>query len=313
MKKLIPLLILVVLTAGCIDLPDFLQSGMDTQTTELPPDIMVIQNSNVIPRPPVNAQDQFTVSFEIQNQDDLREVEDVMVQLYDYGLCNPLSGTPDWIVTQGIYTSTFADFAPDQTEFVEWTFQAPSSDQMGYLETTCPVRYKVSYEFTAASQIDTQVISSDRLKQLQRTGQTPNFTAKQVVGRGPVKIYFSYGASLPIRTSSDIDSILPIFITVQDKGSGILSDLEEGKLKFYVPDDFTVKTCGKFDCDNGVCTNNAIIPIIKKKSPQLRCSFVMPTNDTVSIERTYYISGNMTYTYDLTGEHEIKIKPILGL
>jgi len=312
-RLLLPLLILVVLTAGCVDLDDFFQGTFRPETTELPPDTMVIKDARVIPTPPVNAQDQFTVYFIIKNQDELREVEDVQLQLYDYGMCELISSSPSLVHSAGTYSTEFDVFVPDQEETVEWIFKAQSGDQMGYLEKTCPIRWKVTYDFTSLSQINVQVISNERLRDLQREGQTPTFTPVQTIGRGPVKIYFNFGTNLPIRTSTETDSILPIYINVTNKGRGIFSEVPEEALKIYVPDDFEVVSCPKFTYDDGAYVNNEPLPLINKKSPQYRCSFKMPTDDTVPVDKTYYINANMTYSYDITGEQEVKVKPTLGL
>ena len=192
----------LVLVSGCIQgLPNIFRGQTGTQTTEFPPDIITVSSKNVIPNP-VNAQDTFTVSFEIKNIDDINDVENVDVQLFDWGLCEPDLDPNIWALSQGIYTQTFTSLAPNQTEFVEWQFSAPSNDQIANLPAKCPVRFKITYDSVANTQTDLLVISSDRLSQLQRAGETPSFTPSQVIGRGPIKIDFSFGATLPIRTST---------------------------------------------------------------------------------------------------------------
>jgi hypothetical protein len=313
MKLGILCLFVVVLASACVEIPGFGQGNV--KTTELPPDIMVVQNTNTIPTPPVNTGDQLTVSFEIKNQDDTNEISSANIQLFDYGLCSPQESlfTPEgWDQITGTYSYSFNSFAPGQTEFIEWTFKAPTNDQTGSLGTTCPIRFKTSYNFSAVSQINVEVITSDRLKDLQRSGETPTFTPDQTIGRGPIKISFDFGAALPIRASS----ILPVFITVEDKGEGLLGDIPSRKLMFSVPDTFNVSSCDKFEQVSLVnktrtYTNKQSIPMIKKKSPQLRCSFTVPNDAQVVVEKTYYLSANMSYTYSLTNEVDVEIKPTL--
>src|SRR3990170_5909812 len=81
----------IVFVSACVDLPGFGTGGI--QTTELPPDTVIVQNLNTIPNPPINANDQFSVSFEVKNQDDINEVSGVSIQLFDYGLCRPQDST----------------------------------------------------------------------------------------------------------------------------------------------------------------------------------------------------------------------------
>ncbi|MFQ6020598.1 MAG: hypothetical protein ACE5J4_01095 [Candidatus Aenigmatarchaeota archaeon] len=316
MKKFVLAGILaVIFISGCVDSDLFqgLIGGEGPETTELPPDIIVIQNTNIIPTPPIDAEDQFSISFEVKNQDDLKEVENVKIQLYDYGLCEPR------FLEEGetTYTEDIGTLYPGQTEFIEWEFQAPSNDQMVYLSVKCPIRYKVSYDFTTYSQIDVDVISPEELKRLQRTGETPTFTPTQTIGRGPLKIYFDFGSSMPIRASnySEKNYTLPIYITVEDKGSGIYGNIPKDALSFSIPSDFVVSKCDKFryDEDSGLYFNNKEIPMIKKKTPQIRCSFITPSVDNVVVEKTYFLTANISYTYDLNQENEIKVEPTLGV
>lgn len=341
MKKIILGLILVLLIAGCSGLPDLSTllnggGGNNVNKTELSPDLIVIQNINVVPSPPLNAGDDFTVSFEIKNQDDINEVRNVNYELYDWGICTPPTQT----------SGSFASLAPLETEFEQWGFKAPDNSQIGYLPTKCPIRFKANYSYTVASQIDVDVISQDRLGQLQRAGTPPSFTPNLVVGRGPIKVYFSIGAQMPVKEGTTI----PVFIQVEDKGTGLFGDITPGHLYINFPQEFTVTDCGtKFGpaaspmttfcagnynqpitdtnsfCDvnndgkidvrdvaslsSGITYDNTgNITMIDKSSPQMRCSVTVPS---VDVERTFYISGYLSYTYDVDGETSVNVKPTM--
>lgn len=299
MKKFVLSLLLIVLISGCT-IPEGFLPGTGTTKKEQSTDLIIVQNLNIIPTPPINAGDQFSISFEIKNQDEVVSVDNVSYNLFDKGLCKEkLSGDEE-------NASISGGLAPLQAEFKEWTFRAPSNEDIGHLSVTCPMRFMVSYSHTATSQIDIDVINSDRLSQLQKSGQAPSFTPTLTVGSGPVKIYFDFGASMPVRNATT----LPVYITVEDKGTGLLGTIGSGNLKITFPDGFTIGDCPKFTCSsppgNIVCTTNADIPIIKKKSPQLRCSITTPAE---SIEKTYYIRADMDYNYDIVQEASVEIKP----
>jgi hypothetical protein len=322
MKKVILLSILsVLLISGCVEMPEAFKSifpgAGGPEVKELPPDVIAVENINVIPNPPINTGDQFSVSFEIKNREETKEVPTVTVQLFDYGLCKPELDTSEWVKqADGIsYKKEYTQgFAPLQTELVEWLFTAPTTAEIGNLPSKCPIRFKISYNFTSLSRVDVNVISYERLRQIQRAGNVSTFIPTVNVGRGPVKIYFTFGTSLPIRTSTEsFESILPVFITIEDKGTGLLSDIQENELYIFYPPQFTVSSPGKFECSDGVCRNNQEIPMIKKKSPPLRISFKMPDESVVPIERTFFISAEMNYTYDITGETEVEIEPLIGI
>ncbi len=314
MKKFIFSLFLILLVSGCAGMPDifngiFPGTGNKVNKTELSPDLLVIQNINVLPNPPVNAEDEFTVSFEIKNQDDINEVRNVKYTLYDWGLCTAPNDRD----------GTFGSFAPQQTEFMEWSFKAPKNDEIAYLPNRCPIRFKINYTINTTSQIDVDVISKDRLSQLQRAGNSPTYIPSLTIGRGPIKIDLSFGAILPARDGTT----LPVYITVQDKGSGLLKEVpndtvDSGKksLTLKIPKDFDIGDCEKFnnsgsDSNYKYYKNNVTIPLIKKSSPQIRCSFVTPSTADVPslVEKTYFITASLEYDYDIFGETVVSVKP----
>lgn len=301
MKKFVLGIFLILLVSGCSGMPDIF-SGLlpggnsKVNTTEASPDLIVIQNLKSIPSPPINSKDTFSVTFEIVNQEEVEQVP-ITYELFDYGLCTP--PTSDTKITTPI------NIAPLGTEFKEWVFTAPSNDQIAGLPTKCPIRFKINYVWEAKSQIDADVISRDRYDQLQRTGQFPSFTPSLSVGRGPIKIYLSFGTTLPMRT----DSTLPIFITVEDKGYGLLGNIPTGALTLNFGGLSNVDCGERFtSCGGGSCSNAAIIPMISKKSPELRCTAKAPS---VNIEKTFYITASLSYSYDLVGEVDVEVKPFL--
>ena len=295
MNKFVLSLLLIVLISGCT-IPGGLIPGTGPTTKEQSPDLVIVQNLNVIPAPPINAGDQFSISFEIKNQDEVVSVDDVSYNLFDKGKCTvKLSGDEE-------VTTTPFSLDPLQSEFREWTFKAPSSDDIGHLSVTCPMRFMVTYTHTATSQIDIDVINNDRLSQLQKAGQTPSFTPTLTIGSGPIKTYFDFGASMPVRN----ETTLPIYITVEDKGTGLLENIKDGKLTITFPTGFTVSDCTKFICTGVVCKNSGDIQMIRKKSPQIRCSITTPAE---TIEKTYYIRADLEYTYNIVQEASVEIKP----
>jgi len=306
MKKLILTLTLILLISGCVGMPDI--SGLfgpkKTEVKESLPDVIVVQNINILPLPPINTGDQFSVSFELSNQEEIKEV-DVDYELLDDGLCKTTPEKP---------SGSFPDFVPGQVEFVEWTFDTPSSADIGYLSIKCPIRFKVDYDFGAVSEIEANVITKDRYDQLQQSGEFTTFTPTLTVGRGPIKIYMEFGATLPIKN----DSTLPVYITVEDKGTGLLTEIPDSgdkRLTIKVPEGFvlTSDSCGdRFTCDVAArtCRNIQNITMIKRKSPTFRCSFITSSDDVVVLERTYFISASLNYTYNVIKEVDVEVKPL---
>jgi len=372
MKKIFLSLVLLslVFVSGCTDFP-----GMESlfgpgeggeKVVEESPDILVIENKNIIPNPPINANDDFTLSFTVKNQDDISEVENVEMQLYDWGVCKP-GDNADFTSETGKYTKPLGaggTLSPQQEDYVELEFTSPDNDQIAEMEATCPVRYRVNYDYEAKTQVDMMVISKEELKQKERAGESVYFTPTETIGRGPIKVYIRFGKSSPVETGE----VLPVFIDIEDKGSGsigseIKNEVGGEVLRFYVPIDFTViKECNKLtlleetetegnmeyniwelkehachikpdrtdentenfcngkstkeECENAdfsVCywEGESIAMVKKKSSPQIRCSFTVPSEEDVPVQKTYNFYADMTYSYNLDGEDEIKIKPTL--
>lgn len=311
MKKTILTLFLIIAISGCT-MPGALEQLMpgytEQEVKELSPDVLTIKSLTVIPPPPINADDQFSVSFIIANLDEIKDVENTSYQLFDSGLCNHVSGNDP-------YNYFFGDFVPLEERFFEWTFNAPTNDDIAHLSTKCPIRFKVNYDMDSTSQIDLSVITDERLKELQRAGESISFIPTLTLGRGPLKVKISFGASMPIRASTKDKAIkLPIYLVIEDKGTGLYTKVPDGKLTLKIHSDFDRigKDCDKFNyvtTSEGYSyyTNNDPISIIRKKSPQLKCSFNSSSN--VDFEKTYYITAYLNYNYTITGETEVTINP----
>lgn len=223
------------------------------------------------------------------------------------GYCYTCTGvSPQGFPTSGTTTtiSGAKTYQPLQTELFEYGFTAPSNNNIGNMPSSCKLRYKITYSFTAKTQTDVTVISQSKLEELQRAGQPPSATPLQSVGAGPIKIFFDFGASQPVMSGD----ILPLFITIEDKGSGVYGKVLSGNLKITMPPGFTVKQCDKFSGTSGVIQSSAEIPLIKKKSAQMRCSFTTPP---VTDMKTFYILGELQYDYKLDNEVDVAVNPTL--
>ena len=301
--------VLLVFASGCIT-PQVNISAMTTpETNEAPADLITVTDINTIPNQPIDADTGFSLTFNVNNVDDIKEVNNVGVYLYDYGLCGKESAKDMSDLT----------FAPLQSEFIEWKFTAPSNDQISYMPSDCKIRWKANYSFSAMTQVDFQVISKQRLQEKQRAGEEVSFSPTQTIGRGPIKINFGFSTGLPVQSGKD----MIFFIWVENKGSGIIGDLNPRRTNFYlkIPKDVTdFDNCsGRFapvkDGNGNILAEGnykiynltKTIPMIEKKSPKIRCSFKVPN---INDERTFFIYANITnYSYDIDNQYSVKINP----
>lgn len=304
MKKII-LLISILFISGCVGMPDFFSGLTGTQKSkvkEQPLDVITVQNINTLPKPPINTGDQFSISFEVTNLEEEREVEEVSYSLLDTGLCERSAGDD---VSKSF---TPPSFLPKQDEFVEWTFWTPTAEDLVHINSKCPVRFKVSYSFDAISEMEVDVISKAKYDQLQQSGEFQTFVPTLSLGRGPLRIILEFGASQPIKT----DTTLPIYVTVEDKGTGLYATIPDGALNLTVPAGFSLEGCGdRFGCTGNTCSNSGNIMMIEKKSPTFRCSLRTPSEGTVAFEKVYIIESGLHYTYDITKQVDVDIKALV--
>jgi hypothetical protein len=304
MRKII-LLISILFISGCVGMPDFFSGLTGTQKSkvkEQPLDVITVQNINTLPKPPINTGDQFSISFEVINLEEEREVEEVSYSLLDTGLCERFAGDD---VSKSF---TPPSFLPKQDEFVEWTFRTPTAEDLVHINSKCPVRFKVSYSFDAISEMEVDVISKAKYDQLQQSGEFQTFVPTLSLGRGPLRIILEFGASQPIKT----DTTLPIYVTVEDKGTGLYATIPDGALNLTVPAGFSLEGCGdRFGCTGSTCSNSGNIMMIEKKSPTFRCSLRTPSEGTVAFEKVYIIESGLHYTYDITKQVDVDIKALI--
>ena len=318
MKRLISILILVLLISGCAGFPNIF--GQDKDVKEASEDVVTVENVNVLPVPPITAGDQFSVSFQVTNMDEDQNV-DATYELLDAGLCkDPVTGEKE-----GDFGGSLV---PGQVEFVEWTFDTPESQDIAYIKTICPVRFRVTYRFNAQSEIEVNVISDARYRQLQQSGTFETFTPTLTMDRGPIKIDIELGATMPLKAGS----LLPVYLTVYDKGQGLIDKIPFYQLVLGVPGE-TVNNSGNIACrysDEDCfipydCTaflrpdsqptagytyyvNNMDVPLMDRKTYKMKCSFRVPD---IRAEHTYFFDAYfLEYYYDVLKQVDVEVKPL---
>jgi hypothetical protein len=188
---------------------------------------------------------------------------------------------------------------PQDVEVVQWGFKAPSNELLGGMEGSCPLSFKISYVFDAQTVADVTFISKTRLEEETRAGRRTLVTPIETKARGPVKIDVEFGLNQPIRSGL----MVPVIFRIQDRGSGMLESIPASALKLEtnIPD-FDLDDCPKLkEMDE--------IPMIRRESPPIRCSFRAPD---VTDLRTFYIKVWIEdYTYNLYGGETVTITPTL--
>ena len=340
---------LVVSISGCVGLPGFESLfGGTGPTVEQSADIITTESIRIIPNPPVLSGNEFTLMFTLKNQDAIQSVENVVVRLYNWGVCAPKLETflpTGWEVDGNTYTNTFAEFGPQEEQVIELNFVAPDNSKTGNMEADCPIKWEVNYDFTAVTQDDFIVISKTRQRELDQNSIVWAGTDQaQYVGIGPIKIYFNFKTPMPVQATSTIQFSLQI----EDKGTGLYSKVNAGTMELKVPKEW-IDTSSTFEDINKLCTSNFEVVTIKntnglvegtdyitvkannikiedgyvayvnakdiniydRNSAENICNFKAPDLDAEDIpEKSYFVSATIAgYEYKIPNEQAVHIKP----
>src|SRR3989344_8232809 len=330
MNKLSLLLMaLVVFSSACVSLSDMFQGSFGKTTVEETADIVVMQSKQTIPNPPVLAGNDFIVAFTLRNDDVKQDVSNVGLKLYNWGPCtankdkfepDPDEWTPDVPSNPKTYTRTFAELVPQQEESIELAFTAPSNQQIGFLRTTCPIKWLVEYKFSARSQDDFTIISATKQKQLQRAGQPWEGTDEApLAGIGPVKVLFRWLSQIPVQSKGPLQFTLQVV----DRGPGWSKEAAKGSMFLKIPLDWgdegnaCTDKFERIDDENAfaVYRNAKAINLIKRESAEISCKFRAPNLDdpltALNVpERSYLVVSNITdYNYQMFDEQAVDINP----
>jgi hypothetical protein len=288
-------------------------------------DLVVATNEPTIPSSPSSGTD-FTARFTVKNQHTTEKSNDTGVWIYDTGRCviTKIGGlTPDKVgqMWPGLTLETadgvkhVATFAAGQQELVRLDMRAPTSSEMGGLPYTCPIRYMINYTFKAKSSVTADVMSSDRLKQIEtQTGERPTYARTLNVGTGPIRTVIEPKSALPVESGK----LFKLEITVKNDGTGDYASVMPRTLLLKAPEGFEPVlendlACGGFfqreGTENGVTTyhNYRKIDLIQKSASPITCEFTAPA---VDVEKEYAFTTELPYSYGYFGQQiDVPITP----
>ncbi len=334
MRLVLPALLAVLLAAGCVG-----EAGQDflgNQGNFLPPNtvqtgtpaIITVGGQQTRPTPPISSNSPFSVSWQVTNAETKQDVTDFTIQVYDWGDCK-LDKINDYdiglLTREGSMTypgiteaKTGSPTKLDDFDTVVAAFRAGSVRQVKLdltaprtnLSTSCDIKFKVSYSFSAISELDVQTISPAYLRQV----GSATFQSTERIGSGPVQIRLAPLAALPVRSGDR----LPTKLWVENSGGGAFGDIPAGKIRITVPLDWihSDKPCDKFgkaSVQNGkaVFVNERAISMVSEsgtKSEPIVCYWTMPT---VELTKDSTMQAGMDYTYDVHDSISVEIAPVI--
>ncbi|RLJ02156.1 MAG: hypothetical protein DRP11_03360 [Candidatus Aenigmatarchaeota archaeon] len=282
MKRLFTILLILVLIGGCTQnqIPIF-------EEEKKIPEIIVIENLKVSPSPPIQAStpdfdSEFSISFNIVNKDQEKEVDSLNVYAYDWGRCIPVD-----VATEGVPYRMNKMF-PGETKSIEWKFKAPTNEELGKVPRTCPIKFLVKYSYRAVALHDAVVAKDPESHQV-----SPNFSP----ANGPISIDIDFGSEQPFKSGTRV----PFNVVFRNTGEGDIKEVPAGNIEI------SVEGLGGWDMNTKCRFPGGTLPFIKKKTPPILCYFDAPPVDLL---KTYTVRVALTYDYTIYGEMDVRVEPI---
>ncbi len=279
MKKplvLLPL-VFVLLASGCVNNFPLVKSKVEPQTVQESADLLVIEDLKVTPSL-VFTDTEFTVSFKVRHVGDPKTSKKVTARItaYDFGPCTPESET-----------SFSKTFFPQQEEYFEIKVKAPSASRIANLEAKCPVRIKLSYNYTAVTQVEAYVMTQEKYNRLAKAGKEPSYTPKQTVGIGPVKIYFEFFQPQPFISGKQVTFL----VYAKNLGTGDV----KGSVNLNIAPEMS-------------CEGKENLEFIKKETRKVKCTWKPSLSGEE--EKMYYLTAKATYKYETEKVADVVVKPL---
>lgn len=324
----------VLFVSGCVNFGGTTQANVDIANTVS----MQPASVSVIPTPPISAGTDFTLTYEIKNQDKAKSV-DVDMNLFDWGVCkNPTISCAPKNDPNSKQCQTL-NLVPQQTELIEIKATAPSSEEIGGIAATCPIQWRAQYTSSTVSNAGFNVVSRNHLTELQRAGKAVDVPATSSnIGTGPVKAFISFSAAENFVVSK---STIQMKVQVKDLGEGTFTEIPEASLSITVPKEWYLALADEAGDEKAkdACTtkfypidaiselrsradlktvtfknkNDNPIPLISKQTPELVCNFKAPDLDNQENpipQKSYQVSAKIeNYVYTLDGKQVVEIKP----
>jgi len=290
--------------------------------------------------------------MELSNKDNdpTKEITNVYVDIFDAGVFKDRSAS-DYCNNHALPKS-FDQCGPDQcapssqcvlrtgaTKQITFEVKAPTKDEIANVITKAKLNYRVNYDYNGATNFEVLAVGYDEIIKRQKDGKTLTTNLIDSKSSGPIKIDVELGAPYIITTQtgsttapSSVKSKAYIIFKLRNAGAGALKDsvIEANKFKIHIPAglpnspivvpterDRAGNTIPIFSCTIGtadvVCENIKRIEFFKTESEPFLFEITDVKELPVDVpHKTFLITSEVEYTYELRGISEVEINPIIG-
>ncbi len=322
MKQLI-LLLVIVLIAGCTNVPGFggdvVKINQEVKE-EGDRDIVIIKDVKTIPTSPVLPDQDVQLSFIIENVDAIKEVKINSINLFDAPLFKDKNGNQcnlnDACKPVNSDNTPF-DFnsvlLPKEQRLVRFDLKSPASDEIGNLKTKVKLNFKISYSADTTLVFQVPLVNLNEIKSKQLSGETLSLNVKKTYGPGPLQPDVELFGSPYILAGQPATLIF----SVVNKGKGKIATednnkIKQGSLKIKL-DQFITPTAQQsaLSCSSSECSNQRFLELYKDKTLPLRLE-TKSSQLTNEPFKTLKIDAVVSYSYEFRDSIEIETSPYGG-
>ncbi len=298
-------LFLPLLLSGCINSGFTIWSSVQPNTVKQTPDLLVIENVKVIPEK-VYPDTEFTVYFTVRHTGDPSTSTAVgyFLTAYDFGVCKKVKASWNMDTASSfLKTENYPEkIQPGEIKDYSLTLKAPSPQEIANLEAKCPVRLKITYSYTAKTQIEAYVMSEERMKILQRTGKYSAYIPTEQVGIGPVKLYFEFTQSQPFVAGKNV----VFFLYAKNEGDGNVES-EASTPEIHVKVKVLGGSGGIIRC-SGTSSGEITLHFVGEQTNKVKCTWIPELQN--GDEKIFYLLATATYVYSFEKTVDVTVFPL---
>ena len=324
MKLSIFALMLAIVSLGCVSQVSFPIVGshvIDISRIEQSPglnDIVVLENVRMLPE--TQALPEQTVRFFAnavsKEQDPARVVDDVYLEIFDAtqfrtadgsSLCNNAISSCQ---PEDCNSGNKCILRAGETKAMEVVMTAPTVQDIANVKTPVSVNYRLVYDHTSTTNFEVVVVSEDEILRLQQEGKKLAQEVRHVSNAGPLQLVLETADSGSFGVPGQV---MFVRLKIANRGGGSPKNIEipasgvtlafpGGLGRIEAPDEFGGSISTMF-------RNTKEIKLIKGES--IPYQFRITPNDLGSgvPHRTYLITAQADYTYEMRGSHSIDVLP----
>lgn len=304
--------LILVFMSGCTILEQFGTDVINVKeeaTVEGSSDMIVITDVRIEEGSTILPEQDVTLGLTIENNDDEKIAENVIVDLFDPSMfvCLDENGEESDCVPDQCGKASPCSIPPGGLKRISFSLKAPTEERTGNLVVDITPTFQVKYDFENTLSYEIKVVNSTEITRLRRLGEIVSFNTAKSIGSGPVQLDAQLKSTAGFVLAGQPAAII---FTIKDIGTqGSLEDSKLGMNRVKITfRDMTADIHDSFIvCSDSQCNLKDITLYQGQSDPLI---FTIPQSPAgVSTYKSFYILGEVSYTYDLRGSLKVTVAP----